>query len=399
MKIIITGASGSIGRALVPYLAVRGHSLLLAGRDADRLRSLFPDHPACNYLELKETAKGYDACVHLAVKNNNDAGDLKKFRTANVEGLKHIFGDIENAGIKHFINLTSTHAANVVQDDPYSVSKREADTWLASQTGMKITALRLPAVYSPDATGKLGTVNKLPRFLRRMALAFLGSIKPIVDIERVVANIADCAETGKTGEIAIANPAEENPIFFAAKKMIDWGFAISVILLFWWLLLIVFVAIKLTSRGPAVFAQERVGRDGKAFTCYKFRTMRAGTKQAGTHDVGADAITGIGAFLRRTKIDELPQIINILRGELSLVGPRPCLPVQTELVAEREKRGVLTVLPGITGWAQINDIDMSDPKRLARADAHYLTRRTIPFELSIILRTFTGAGQGDRVSG
>jgi lipopolysaccharide/colanic/teichoic acid biosynthesis glycosyltransferase len=100
--------------------------------------------------------------------------------------------------------------------------------------------------------------------------------------------------------------------------------------------------------------------------------------------------------LRKSKIDELPQVVNILRGELSLVGPRPCLPVQTQLIAERGRHGVLTVVPGITGWAQINDIDMSDPERLAKADGEYMARRNIPFELSIIIKTFIGAGQGDR---
>ena len=401
MKIIVTGASGSIGSALVPYLLGRGHELLLVGRNAGGLRESFPDCQAVDYTELPKAAGGYDVCVHLAVKNNDDAknhgGDLENFRAVNVALMQEVFGNIQKAGVGHFINITSFHAANPSQMDPYAVSKREADQWLAKQAGMKVTALRLPAVSSGQASGNLGIVNKLPRFLRPMALSLLGAIKPIIGIGLVLDTIVNAAEKRVAGEIEIANPAERNLVFAGFKKPVDWGFALSVILLFWWLFAIVFIAIKVTSPGPAIFAQTRVGRHGQEFTCYKFRTMRTGTKQAGTHDVGADAITGVGAFLRRTKIDELPQVINILRGELSLVGPRPCLPVQSKLVAEREKRAVLTVLPGITGWAQINDIDMSDPVRLARADAHYLARRSIPFELLIILRTFTGAGRGDRV--
>lgn len=415
MKIIITGASGSIGRALVPYLHSQGHDLLLAGRNADRLQALFPAHKCADYRDLSGVAAGYDACIHLAVKNNGDGGDLKSFRAANVSALQHIFGEIQQAGVKHFINLTSFHAANPKQNDPYAISKREGDTWLAEQTevaaktpttetraGMKITALRLPAVYSADASGNLAKVNRLPKFLRPPALAFLGAVKPMADMGRVVAAIADALQDGTSQNAmsedrAVANPQENNLIFTAFKKIVDLGFALSSILLLWWLFLIIFILIKMTSKGPAIFAQERTGRHGKSFICYKFRTMRVGTKQAGTHDVDGSAITGIGAFLRKTKIDELPQIFNILRGDLSLVGPRPCLPVQRELIAERQKRGVLQILPGITGWAQINDIDMSDPVRLAQADADYIARRTIPFELSIIFKTFTGSGQGDRV--
>ena len=398
MKIVITGASGSIGRAFVPYLREQGHILLLLGRNAGELQDRFPGDRVCNYHDLSSAASGFDTCVHLAVKNNSDNGDLKSFRTANVDGLKHIFADVQKAGVRHFINLTSFHAANPKQNDPYAVTKREADMWLAGQDGMKITALRLPAVYSEGAAGNLALVNRLPGILRKPALAFLGALKPVVDMDRVIKAIDRQISAGDGGVIPVANPAHKNPVFVVFKKLTDWGFALTVLLLLWWLFIIIFIAIKLGSSGPVIFAQPRIGRDGKSFICYKFRTMLAGTRQAGTHDIGADAITGIGAFLRKTKIDELPQVINILRGELSLIGPRPCLPVQTQLIEERQKRGVLDILPGITGWAQINDIDMSDPVRLANADADYIARRTIPFELSILIRTFTGSGQGDRTA-
>ncbi|NJM51010.1 MAG: NAD-dependent epimerase/dehydratase family protein [Sphingomonadales bacterium] len=399
MKIIITGASGHIGRALVPYLLEQGHELLLAGRNAGTLETMFPGKNCCNYHELSDAAKGYQACVHLAVMNNSEAGDLAAFRTANLSGLKHIYEDVRQAGVTHFINLTSFHAADPKQKSPYAISKREADHWLSEQQSMNISQLRLPAVYSAEAGGNLAKVNRLPAIVQKPALWLLGALKPIADRDLVVRTIGDLLNKGEKTAISIANPADRNPFFILFKKLTDYGFALSVLILTWWLMLILFAAVKLSSAGPAIFAQQRVGRYGKPFTCYKFRTMRTGTKQAGTHDIGADAITGIGAFLRRTKLDELPQLVNILRGEISLVGPRPCLPVQEELVAERRVRGVLNILPGITGWAQINDIDMSDPVRLAVTDADYSARRSIPFELLIILKTFTGSGQGDRTAG
>ena len=125
--------------------------------------------------------------------------------------------------------------------------------------------------------------------------------------------------------------------------------------------------------------------------------MKFGTRQAGTHEISASAVTPIGRHLRRTKLDELPQIVNILRNEMSLVGPRPCLPGQTELIDARRRLGVLTVKPGISGLAQINGIDMSTPWRLASWDARYIALRSLALDARIALRTVMGSGQGDRV--
>ncbi|MEP3048390.1 MAG: sugar transferase [Hyphomicrobiales bacterium] len=190
----------------------------------------------------------------------------------------------------------------------------------------------------------------------------------------------------------------ENLTYRLFRQLIDYSFALSIIFLFWWLLAVVWILVKFGSEGPGIFDQKRIGINGKVFTCYKFRSMGKDTHQVGTHNVSESAVTPIGTFIRRTKIDELPQVWNILRGELSLVGPRPCLPVQEQLVAERKKRGVLDVLPGITGLAQIQGIDMSDPVRLAEKDAEYIARRGLLLDLKIILATFTGKGQGDRTA-
>jgi len=241
-------------------------------------------------------------------------------------------------------------------------------------------------VHGERFTGKLSVLEKLPKGLRGPAFSALSALAPTVSVKRI-------AEP-----IFLADPEEENLVYRLVCGAIDYGFALSVILLFWRLLAIIWVLVKTGSPGPGIFAQERVGKGGKVFTCYKFRSMAKDTKQAGTHEVSQSSVTPIGNFIRKTKIDELPQVWNILKGELSLVGPRPCLPVQTELVNERTKRGVLSVLPGITGLAQIKDIDMSDPMRLAKKDSEYNARRGLLLELKIILATFTGKGRGDRVA-
>jgi O-antigen biosynthesis protein WbqP len=152
------------------------------------------------------------------------------------------------------------------------------------------------------------------------------------------------------------------------------------------------VLIRLDSPGPAVLTQVRVGERERPFPCHKLRTMREGTATLPTHLVGTAQITRIGGFLRKTKLDELPQLLNIVRGEMSFVGPRPCLPTQTELIEERRRRGVFAVRPGLTGLAQVQNIDMSDPPRLAEVDATYLASRSFRGDLGIIFRTIFGGG-------
>lgn len=151
--------------------------------------------------------------------------------------------------------------------------------------------------------------------------------------------------------------------------------------------------------GSPLFRQERVGRYQKPFILLKFRTMRPDTLSVATHLADASAVTEIGHFLRRTKLDELPQLWNVLKGEMSLVGPRPCLFNQTELIAERESRGVFKVRPGITGLAQISGVDMSTPKRLAETDARMLESMGVADYFKYILRTVVGGGRGDRLRG
>jgi O-antigen biosynthesis protein WbqP len=156
------------------------------------------------------------------------------------------------------------------------------------------------------------------------------------------------------------------------------------------------VIVRLTSTGPAIFAQPRVGRHERIFVCYKLRTMKAGTRSAASHEVTAAAITGVGAILRRTKLDELPQLWNVLVGEMSLVGPRPCLPIQRDVIEARRNLQVFAVRPGITGLAQIRDIDMSDAIKLAEVDAQWATQSSVRTYLETILQTICGKGSGDR---
>jgi len=181
------------------------------------------------------------------------------------------------------------------------------------------------------------------------------------------------------------------------KRMFDLVVAAIGLIVLSPLLLIIVLVVRFTSPGPGIFSQIRVGRHGEPFRCHKLRTMYAGTPSVPTHDVAASHVTKAGRFLRRTKLDELPQLWNVLKGEMSFVGPRPCLPSQAELIEERLKRGVLALRPGITGISQIRGIDMSTPALLAESDADYLEKQSLAFDLRILLHTALGGGSGDRI--
>jgi lipopolysaccharide/colanic/teichoic acid biosynthesis glycosyltransferase len=149
--------------------------------------------------------------------------------------------------------------------------------------------------------------------------------------------------------------------------------------------------------GSPLFRQERVGVNQKPFNLLKFRSMYLNTQPVATHLVQVSAITKWGSFLRKSKLDELPQLFNVLIGDMSLVGPRPNLFNQEELIEERRNRGVYMIRPGITGLAQINKIDMSTPQLLAETDAKMIEHLNVWFYFKYIFLTVFGKGFGDRV--
>ncbi|GAB4076378.1 sugar transferase [Nostocoides australiense] len=153
------------------------------------------------------------------------------------------------------------------------------------------------------------------------------------------------------------------------------------------LLLAASVAVRLSSRGPIIFKQARVGAGGGKFTLLKFRTMPVNTAVVSSADAGGLAITPVGRVLRRTNVDELPQLLNILRGEMSVVGPRPALPSQADLLLYRTLEGSGRLRPGLTGLAQINSFDGMQPKEKATWDETYARRVTFRGDLAIVLAT------------
>ena len=157
-------------------------------------------------------------------------------------------------------------------------------------------------------------------------------------------------------------------------------FFLSPLLIFFWF-------IGIFDNGSPIFIQKRVGHNFQIFLLFKFRTMPINTRSTGTHLIKNVELTSFGYFLRHTKLDEIPQLFNVLFGDMSLVGPRPCLINQKKLISERKKRGVFKVKPGITGLAQISGVNMKTPLLLAKTDLKMIKQKSLYFYFYYVLRT------------
>lgn len=173
------------------------------------------------------------------------------------------------------------------------------------------------------------------------------------------------------------------------KRAFDFIASLLAIIVLSPIILILVLLVKLTSKGPILFKQRRIGKDNKEFNIYKFRTMRVDTPNVATHllENPEQYITPIGKFMRKTSLDELPQLLNILKGQMSIVGPRPALYNQLDLKEKRTELGIHKLLPGLTGWAQINGRDEIPLELKVKLDKEYLDRRSFTFDLKIIFLT------------
>lgn len=172
------------------------------------------------------------------------------------------------------------------------------------------------------------------------------------------------------------------------KRLLDVGGALAALLLFSPVMVAIAFGILLTDPGPVIFRQKRVGANGRLFDFYKFRSMPVGTGDVPSDRLGELRLTWIGRFIRRTNLDELPQLWSVLRGDMSLVGPRPPIPQQRELIEMRRESGALACRPGLTGWAQVNSYDGMAAAKKAEYDSEYARDLSFAKDLRIVLRTF-----------
>ena len=183
--------------------------------------------------------------------------------------------------------------------------------------------------------------------------------------------------------------AKESILYSITKRLIDIVGSLCGIILLSPLFLIVAILIKLDSKGPVIFKQTRIGKDSKPFNIYKFRSMKVETPNLSTEEFknASDFITRVGKFIRKTSIDELPQLVNILKGDMSIVGPRPVIEKEVRLLELRKECKVDSILPGITGLAQINGRDHVDDYQKVKYDFEYLVKRNLVLDIKIIINT------------
>ena len=189
-------------------------------------------------------------------------------------------------------------------------------------------------------------------------------------------------------------------IYLVTKRGIDLFGAVSLIIILSPILLVLSILVKLTSNGPVIHWSKRIGRDNEVFLMAKFRTMKIETPQIATHLMSDpdSYLTSIGGYFRRKSLDELPQLVNILKGEISFVGPRPALFNQDDLIEARTKVKVHSIRPGITGWAQIHGRDEIPIPQKVEHDHYYLENRSLFLDFRILLETFFKVIREDGVS-
>ena len=504
-KILVTGATGFVGSALLRKLQQR-ESVVALGLcrtlPADVVESLFAVGDLAD-ADLPAVLQGVDVVIHAAARAHvmpDTASDpLTEFRRSNVEASLNVARQAAAAGVKRFVFISSigvngfnrdwpyTELDAVNPHDAYSISKHEAEQalqTLCAEQGMELVIIRPPLVYGPNAPGNFGKLiglcsKSIPlpfgSINNRRSMVYLGNLvdfilrcathpaaanqvflvsdrhdlslaeliggirkamgrKPALlpvpvglfrlagrltgkqaVVERLVGDLqVDSSKAHEllgwqppyTVEQGLAATVAGMPSAESAGsgrslpllRVLDFTFALCGLVFGLPVLLAIYV-LGLFDTGSPLFLQERVGRNKKPFTLVKFRTMKVDTASVASHLASSASITRMGGFLRKTKLDELPQLWNVLKGEMSLVGPRPNLYNQEELIAERDALGVYDARPGITGLAQVNEIDMSTPQLLAETDARMIRELSLGNYFKFIVQTVTGKGSGDRVRG
>lgn len=176
-------------------------------------------------------------------------------------------------------------------------------------------------------------------------------------------------------------------IYKITKRLIDVTGATLLFVTLSPLLIIIALVIKIHDRGPIIFKQKRIGQYGKEFLFLKFRSMQVNTPNVVSTEVRKLNITPIGKIIRRINLDEIPQMINVLKGDMSIIGPRPCLPNQESLIALRKANGSINLKPGLTGWAQVNAYDFMPETEKADFDGEYYKKLSLWMDVKIVFRT------------
>lgn len=483
-KILITGASGFIGRNIIKMFgSEQDFKCVFRGGDKISTGSSYVIDNLHRNTCWEGAFTEVDTVIHLAgIAHKKDTLE-SEYNSVNFEGTIKLAKDAVSSGVKRFVfvstigvlgrNQVSTFSSESLPKphNAYAESKYKAELGLkklADVTGLELVIVRPTLVYGPDAPGNFATLMDLVSKAPMLPFGLASNRRSFISAKNLADLLLTCANHPKaSGHTFLASEGDamsikaftnaiasgldkriiQLPVPISLMKLIsgllgknylfeqllgdlevdssdlkdilNWSapysmnnsmdsfgekndtfyrFSYSFLQPFFlWPILLLVTIVGLFDTGSPIFIQERVGRNKTRFKLIKFRTMSIETKSVASHLASGASITKFGGFLRKTKIDELPQLINVLKGEMSLVGPRPNLFNQEELIRERDALGVYSVLPGVTGLAQIQNIDMSTPQLLAKTDKYMIDSLTLKDYFRYILMTATGSGSGDAV--
>ena len=397
MRIVVGGVSGSFGRLLVPALVKHGAKLILIDFDKNALKREFPNSIVGNYSDLSEIGHKADIFLNLTVLNETCSFPVDRDQIG-VErpSLLELLSMSKELAITHFINVCSSCKLSKNFHGCFEEDKFLSKVIENSDKSVGLVNLYLPDIYGDHFCGIYKVFIHLPKRFMATALGVKSALKPIIHVDQLSDWVMHDALFAR-GEVILTTRQANNLLYLSIKRMIDILAALVGVIFCSFPMLMIWLLIALKQEGSVIFGQQRVGLNGVVFTCFKFRTMVLGTEQKATHEINRSAVTPVGKWLRRYKLDELPQLWNVLCGQMSLIGPRPCLPEQQELLLLRQSKGVLSVRPGVSGLAQLAGVDMSDPSRLLLWDNRYISLRGLSLDIRLIIQTFLGGGRGDRV--
>ena len=386
MRIVIFGASGFVGSEIIPLLLESGHELVLVSRNRSDTERRFPLAEVSSLQNWCDNADRFDLVLNLVGPDQKGKPSMKGQFQSHLIAIRTIASQAAKMGKVRFMHLSSVRCVDPLDLSPYTTAKRQAEEIVLETFGGGCEILRVGAVLGTKCSGRRRFLNYFYGSVGRSIRDFSSAVSPVTNVEAIVAAIEAGPKAGLVSTLLVSDREALLP-YRLWRSSLNGAFLLGIFafLPLWlliWLIIVVFDGF------PGLFLQERVGRSGQIFRCVKFRTLAKGTPQVGTHLLEKGSFTSTGFLLRATKIDEIPQVINVLTGAMHLIGPRPALPSQKKVHEAREFFGATHATPGLTGWAQVNGVDMSEPNRLAQLDYEYLQIRSILWDVKILWRTF-----------
>ena len=387
MKIVVSGASSPLWASFVPLLSETGHTLLLVLEDEYELDAIHSGTTVASCSNWESLAVGFDIFIRLGLSEAVESGSYRHSMSAKRQSdwIGSLALKARKLGMTRFLYFSTAESLLPGRDSLAGISNRPREQSAKAKLGGFMETIYVGRLHGSKGAGKLSVAESLSQRL----FPLFSALKPTTSFNLVSRYLMDPKPSRLLPFVVLTDRKSEIFGYRVWRAFIDSFFVIAVISLFPGLA-IAWLAVVLEDGRPGFFSQERVGLEGLVFRCIKLRTMRKGTVSKGTHRVDPQAITRVGQSLRRLKIDEFPQAWNILRKEMSLIGPRPCLLNQHDVVDARNVWGIFDVRPGLTGWAQANGVDMRDSEKLARYDAEYVGLQSVWFDFLILKKTLFG---------